>query len=71
MEGMKRSIGFNQGVAYAVSELIRQGDMIAARDIWETSGCTLKGVDVYDADPIRSSKRNGWISCDWSAASWE
>lgn len=53
----KEKEGFNQGVAYATKILIDHGEGTYAREIWEASGCTLRGVDEYDKAGVMKLKR--------------
>lgn len=53
--------GFRLGVAYATAIVLRTFDNPSiAREIWEPSGCTLRGVCDFDAKPIRRAIRRGW-----------
>lgn len=52
---------FAQGVAYAVARLLRDFDrVVEAKEIWRDSGCSLDGVDPYDAKPIAKEIKRGW-----------
>jgi hypothetical protein len=53
-------LGFRCGVAYAVALLIRQDEMVRARDIWNTTDGSLVGVPAYDAKPIKHSVKTDW-----------
>lgn len=56
------ALGFRQGVAYAVAELLRMDEPGHAKAIWEASGCDLRGVDDFDGKPIRKARSNGWLN---------
>ena len=52
---VKISVEWNRGIAYAVAELLRRGELSIAQEIWEASGAVLAGVDEFDAKQIRAA----------------
>ena len=55
--------GFQSGMAYAVAELLRDGYVSSAEEIW-LAGCGSKSVpsyiDAFDANPIKKAIKSNW-----------